>query len=97
MKYNNNTPFEEFMYRFAIIFGVTVITLNLIILVSKLFSWGFYLTFVEVIWNAEMMKSVDMRDFNYLSASWEIKNVEFRKFGEPSKSGNPEPSPKGKV
>ena len=36
MKYNNNTPFEEFMYRFAIIFGVTVITLNLIILVSKL-------------------------------------------------------------
>jgi hypothetical protein len=36
MKYNNNTPFEEFMYRFAIVFGVTVITLNLIILVSKL-------------------------------------------------------------
>ena len=38
------------------------------------------------------MESVDMRDFNYLSASWEIENVELRKFGEPSKSGNPEPS-----
>ena len=63
MKYNNNTPFEEFMYRLAIVFGVTVITLNLIILVSKLFIWGFYLIFVEVIWNAEMMESVDMRDF----------------------------------
>jgi hypothetical protein len=37
MKYNNNTPFEEFMYRFAVVFGITVITLNLIILVSKLF------------------------------------------------------------
>jgi hypothetical protein len=36
MKYNNNTPFEEFMYRLAIVFGITVITLNLIILVSKL-------------------------------------------------------------
>ncbi len=37
MKYNNNTPFEEFMYRLAIVFGITVITLNLIILISKLF------------------------------------------------------------
>ena len=36
MKYNNNTPFEEFMYRFAVVFGITVITLNLIILVLKL-------------------------------------------------------------
>jgi hypothetical protein len=36
MRYNNNTPFEEFMYRFAVVFGVTVITLNLIILVLKL-------------------------------------------------------------
>ena len=63
MKYNNNTPFEEFMYRLAIVFGITVITLNLIILVSKLFIWGFNLIFVEVIWNAEMMESVDMRDF----------------------------------
>ena len=42
MKYNNNTPFEEFMYRFAIVFGVTVITLNLIILVSKLIGSGVY-------------------------------------------------------
>jgi hypothetical protein len=63
MKYNNNTPFEEFMYRFAVVFGITVITLNLIILVSKLFIWGFNLIFVEVIWIAEMMESVDMRDF----------------------------------
>ncbi len=63
MKYNNNTPFEEFMYRLAIVFGITVITLNLIILVSKLFIWGFNLIFVEVIWIAEMMESVDMRDF----------------------------------
>ncbi len=36
MKYNNNTPFEEFMYRFAVAFGVTVIFLNLIILCFKL-------------------------------------------------------------
>ena len=36
MRYNNNTPFEEFMYRFAVVFGITVITLNLIILVLKL-------------------------------------------------------------
>jgi hypothetical protein len=36
MKYNNNTPFEEFMYRFAIVFGVTVIVLNLIVLTIKL-------------------------------------------------------------
>ena len=43
------------------------------------------------------MKVVYMMDFDNLSASWEIKNVEFRKFGEPSKSGNPEPSQKGKV
>jgi len=37
MKYNNNTPFEEFAYRFAVVFGVTVIVLNLIVLVSKFF------------------------------------------------------------
>ncbi len=37
MRYNNNTPFEEFMYRFAIVFGVTVIALNLICLIVKLF------------------------------------------------------------
>jgi hypothetical protein len=36
MKYNNNTPFEEFMYRFAVTFGVTVIVLNLFILYFKL-------------------------------------------------------------
>ena len=36
MRYNNNTPFEEFMYRFAVVFGITVITLNLIILITKL-------------------------------------------------------------
>ena len=36
MKYNNNTPFEEFMYRFAVAFGVTVVVINLIILVFKL-------------------------------------------------------------
>jgi hypothetical protein len=36
MKYNNNTTFEEFMYRFAVTFGITIIILNLIILVSKL-------------------------------------------------------------
>ena len=36
-----------------------------------------------------MVELVDTQDFNYLSASWEIKNVELRKFGEPFKMGIP--------
>jgi len=40
MRYNNNTPFEEFMYRLAIVFGVSAIFLNLIILIFKLLSNG---------------------------------------------------------
>ncbi len=36
MKYNNNTPFEEFTYRFAIVFGIIAIVLNLVVIISKI-------------------------------------------------------------